>query len=203
MEAFITTVDGRRVDVRPVSSDRTNQLRLMVGREFRERGEPVDVPTYTVTNVAGDTETYPHDEKTTKSPEVQAQWEAHLDTIIRLRREEYLRVSRYMFLEGLPVDVPPEWVERQQEYGFDLPEDPDELKLDYILNELLRCATDRNAAMARISSLSMLGSVSEEAIHAVEASFRRSVGGNGQEARTEASGSADEEREVELHASTE
>lgn len=173
----ITTVDGLVVNLRPVSRLMVQRIGQAVEREFRERGEPLDPPRYTVQSVSGPEE-HEHDAESIKDPatseEDRAAWAAHQDAQARLAAEMRERTTKYLLLEGIRDAEPSEaWLEMQRRYGVPVADDPQERRLDYILSEVLRTPADVIEATIALTKLSMTGM--EEEIAAAEAWFRRAL----------------------------
>ena len=100
---FVTRA-GKRVRVQAVNWFKVRQIEGVVEREFRERGEPIDPPTYTVEVAGGGTETHAHDAKSSSTPEEKAAWQAHLEARQRLLSEQTVRYSRYLVFHGIVID---------------------------------------------------------------------------------------------------
>ena len=189
----IRTVDGQDVDLMPVAQASIEQVRLGVLREFEKRGVQLTIPTYLVKTVAGDTQEFPHDEKTIKDAPVDdvAKWNAYHKTQSELERATNERVTRFMLYRGVKVDTAMMELALQEQAFFGIVAPPGEIdrKLHYITTELLKTPADIMAAVQGIMVLSMSG-VSEDTLRAVEESFRRAMEKAG---RGAAAGTADTE----------
>lgn len=179
MDNTIVTSHGRTLVVRPVPRSELDRIAAQVQREFRERGEPLDPPTYTVETPIG-TETYPHDEASIAeaSEEEKRQWAAYQDAQRRLSMTIWLRNLRLAIIRGLgmkPGDVPAEWEEEQRLLGLDVPEDPLEKLLAYVRSELLPTEWDAQRLIAKALALSLKGMVSDEEVAALEETFLRGM----------------------------
>ena len=130
------TESGETIRVKPVSNLAITMIRLKVRDEFREAGEPVDVPTYSAETVAGDVQTFDLDEASIEVPDDaeetarrKALWDAHQDATYRMAAEQNKRLVRYVYSEGVLTEVPDGWVEEMREYGVPIPDSPKEQKL--------------------------------------------------------------------------
>jgi hypothetical protein len=124
---LIELSDGRKVLIRPVSHILLSEIAQNVIREFKERGEPIEPPTYTVTLAGGATQEYTHTEDTLEYPlalalketditseaeqianrrtvEAHAAWAKHKDALKRLQSEINERQFTYAFDEGIEAD---------------------------------------------------------------------------------------------------
>lgn len=174
----IQTVDGQSVELVAVAQASIEKVRLGVLREFEKRGAQLTIPTYFVKTVAGETQEFPHDEKTIKdAPEDDVErWDAYHKTQAELARATNERATRFMLYRGVKVDQAEmeRALQEQEFFGIAIPDSPVEKTLHYIQTELLKTPTDILAAIQGIMLLSMSG-VSEDTIRAVEESFRRAM----------------------------
>jgi len=132
-------------------------------------------PTYEVVNVAGDTEVHLHDETTLETDEDKAKWAAYLkardEAEVRLREN----MTRTILAKGLIVEMPKddEWVKDQEWCGVNVPTEPRERRLHYILTEVIGRPDDLSDIMIGIGRIS---GVNEEALATAEDSFRSAMG---------------------------
>ena len=172
---MFVTVDGREVTVRPVSQYMIQKAVLAVEQRYRESGELIDPPTYTVTTASGATETYPHDETTLQTDEDKAAWQRYQDAMARLGREKMRVATELYLLRGLVIEEPPqEWLDEMAVLGIQIATDARQRKLDYIQIEVLKTPEDLIRATMAITRLSASG-VPDEGMRAVEAQFRRAL----------------------------
>lgn len=182
-----TTTAGVVVHCRPINDKLRRKALAVIEKAYRDRGEPIDPPTYTVHLVGGD-EHMPHDETTlvVDGDEAQTQanqvaWKKYLEARGRLGAEQRDKSNAIQLLDGLDFEMPTDggWIERQKRrYGVEVPTDPDEQRLHYIETELLITASDLMDAVQTITTLSLAGTVEEEAVREEMASFRRKVQGD-------------------------
>ena len=172
------TTDGIIVEISPVAQASIEQVRLGVLREFEKRGAQLTVPTYFVKTVAGESQEFPHDEKTIKdaSADDVARWEAYHKTQAELERATNERVTKFMLYRGVRVDdaAMESALQEQEFFGIVVPTNEIERKLHYITTELLKTPQDIMEAVKSIMIASMSG-VSEDTLRAVEESFRRAM----------------------------
>lgn len=167
-----TTLNGQTVSLRAVSQLVIAKISEAVLKEFKDNQEPLEVPTYLVTNGAGVVEQLPHDPTTLESPEEQVAWNKYLDATTRLENATTLRVTKYALLEGLDYAPPDDrWEKLQKHLGLTIPDDPYEKQLHYIMTDILRTPGDQAGAAQKIILLSMDG-LPKETLAAVRKSFR-------------------------------
>jgi hypothetical protein len=171
----ITTPGGQKVTVQAISQVQLQGIGLGVEEEYRGRGEPLDAPTYTVTAVDGHTETHTHDATTATTDEDKAAWTLHMNAKQRLEAEKRQAQAKFMMLKGIVASDPsPAWIAEQKYFKIKLPDDPVDLKLQYIQSEILRTPEDITCAIMEILVLSSIG-VPKKDLEAVKASFRSAM----------------------------
>ena len=191
----ILTTEGLEVRLRPLSRVIFEQIDLAVEREYRERGEPLDPPTYTAQTAGGGQETHPHDAESVRAEETseaeRQAWDAYLLARARLEAEVRERVSRYVLFQGVVAPDPPaEWVDLQRWLRVEVPDDPRDLKLRYIEAEILKTPSDLMEAMLGVLRLSMAG-VPQADLEAMERFFRRALERHGAAAPADQAGAVD------------
>lgn len=177
-EHFFETTAGVKIKIQPISMLDLQLAQRAVENEFRERGEPIDPPTYEIEVLGGEKEVHPHTETTIQDAgmEEKASWERYLEAIGKMQMEIQDRTA-LVFLEGICIELPADdaWIKRRKRlFGEDVPEDEDQRKLYYINNVLLKTPADKAGLMLDIQRLSLTGT-SQEAIEAMEDLFRRQV----------------------------
>lgn len=186
-----TTSRGREIDIVPVSDTLIGMALANLEKEWRARGEPLDVPTYTVPIAGGaDTETYPHDEKSAAqtSPEVLAQFRAYEDATKRLDDAKEQRRLRIL-LHGLKFEILADgWEEMQKALGVEIPTDPEERWFHYLTTEVLVTPDDLLRAIELVTKASYAGAVDEDAISAAMDNFRGQLRQNSAKAFTDRTG---------------
>lgn len=165
----------------PVSETLVLKALAKIEKDYRDRGELLDTPKYTVTVAGGVTEELPHnettlvvegdEEQTKKNQEI---WAKYKDAVARLEAEQNTKRNNLWLLRGIDVKVPDDgWDTIQKElFGIDVPTDPIERKLHYITTEILITIEDYFNAIRGITALSMAGLVSKEVLDARLESFR-------------------------------
>ena len=194
------TVAGVEVPIGPVNLFDLNLAAAGLEKEYRERGEPLDPPTYAAELAGGGTQTFEHDEDTLEvTPEMvlgdnpdftqeaaaeiataktavnREAWEAYIKANARLIAEQNaLRME--MLLDGVLAELPADgaWEARRKRRHLEVPQDPVEKRLYWIQRELLITAADARDAIIDIMRISQEG-MPEEAIKAAEAMFRNQV----------------------------
>lgn len=178
MKIFKTTA-GVEIPIQPISLFDLERIKNIVEAEYREAGKPIDPPTYEVKlELEGTSEFHPYTIKTIEdaSSEDKEKWRLHLKAVEEMQEEMQERTG-LIFLEGILYDLPEDdsWIaKRKKLFGDDIPEDPDEKRLYYINNVLLKTIADKTNLTLEIQKLSMTGA-DEEAIAAYEDMFRRQM----------------------------
>jgi hypothetical protein len=169
-----TTEDGIELKLRAIHPNVLSKAAMAVEDEFRERGEPLDVPTYMVPTVGGGEQgPFPLDEESLDVPGDDektklnhARWNAYLAAQVRLDEAQAERYARASFIYGIDWDsikLPEDdsWRMMQEMVGIKIPENEIELKLHYLLAEILT-PYDSQLLLPMISVLSAGRSVSPE-----------------------------------------
>ena len=174
----ITTVAGRGIQIMPVARILGAKIRHRIRKEYEERGEVLDIPTYFVKTAAGDTQEFPHDEKTIlEAPQDEVdRWRKYHETISRFDYEVSAAVTKMSLYKGIVIDRTEmdKALKEQSRFGIDVPEDEIDRTVHYITTELLPTTLDIIKATQAITILSLSG-IEEETLHAVEDSFRRAM----------------------------
>lgn len=174
---FFWNSAGKKVYFMPVS---TVVLELIVDgttQSYKERGEPVDVPTYQVEAVGGVMQTFKHDETTLRTEEQKKAWAAYKEATYRLEAEINAKRTEACLL---CIQADPEedrsWRARQIRLGIKIPEptedNPDALFLHYVETEVLKTAEDIMTAVGEIVAAGMRGVIPQDRIDAAKSSFR-------------------------------
>jgi hypothetical protein len=120
-----------------------------------------------------------------RTRQTRAAWQAHRDAVERMQRETQRRQGNLLLEDGVVGDksgecwdgtVPQDWIERQRRRGFELPDDPLELRTFYILRGLLVTPQDQQEVIYRIMALSAQG-VDDDLVDAALSFFRNKVAG--------------------------
>jgi len=175
----IYETSGGPLQLRAVSMEAFNQLRVRVEREMRDNGAPLDPPTYTVRTVAGTLEEHEHTEETLESDEDRAAWQAYQAAREELQQRTGIRGVRYMLSEGVVLDGPDDaWLQRMDALGLEISDDPLERREQYLTYEYTRTPKDTVMLLQRIMALSAEGSKElQRAAEEMEQFFRREVEG--------------------------
>src|SRR3990167_3950686 len=157
-----TTVAGVEVLIGPVNLFDLNLAAARLEKEFRERGEPLDPPTYTAELAGGGTQTFEHDEDTLEvtpemvlsealdDPEKAKEIAAHRTAVNREAWADYMSANARLIaeqsalrmeimLDGVKAELPEDgaWEARRKRRHLEVPDDPIEKRLYYIQRELL------------------------------------------------------------------
>lgn len=181
-----TTEDGIVLRLKAIHPNVLSKAAMAVEDEFRERGEPLDVPTYMVPTVGGGEQgPFPLDEESLDVPGDKektklnyAQWDAHKAALARLdeaQAEQYARARLLYGIDWSSVEIPnDDWLELQEMVGIKIPENEIERKLHYLLTEVLT-SYDMQLLLPMINVLSAGRSVSPEDQERFRAALRGAV----------------------------
>jgi len=175
---FVTST-GKIIHLQPVAHRLFTDTEAEVEREFVEAKKPVEPPKYEVPLAGGGTKEWYHDEvsiKTATDEEKEA-WIAHQKCLEELKAEQNERGTVVAIIEGVLEEPPDEWRARMEYYKVQLPENPFDLKVRYVIYEFLRTPADTAAFSAATMLLCAGMEVDQTAIDAALASFRDSVRG--------------------------
>jgi hypothetical protein len=188
---IFTTLDGIEIPFIPFSWDEFTLSKEGLKDEYRQRGEIVDCPQYTVTFAGGTTQKFDHNANTVKEvppgtlsedrerviAEQVETWEKYLDASKRLEAQANEELAEVVLSESLAgVTLPPDtaWEERQRKRHVKIPTDPEEKRRHYIFTVLLKSKSDQIDIISTITAVSM-GVVKEDDLEKVKASFRNSI----------------------------
>lgn len=191
-DSFINSI-GREVHCKPLSHDYITLKTRVVEKRYRDRGEPLDPPTYSFEAEGGATMVMPHDADTIAdpktTPEEKAAWVKHLEALSRLNTEIEEVVTRSLCLDGVNYDFAnsPEYQDWQeeQEYIGTLPERQIARQYLFIRSRLVITAhnfvsgdsmSDRYKLLETCTMLGFEGATPEQ-ISAARDLFRRQMGG--------------------------
>lgn len=174
---------GMSVPLLPISMLEMEAIELNIEKNYRERGEPIDPPTYEVEVAGGGKKTYPlnennlevegNDEETVRR---KMDWAVHQNALGRMTRE-INNIRTGLILEGIDVKVPEDgkWQARCKRMGIRLPEDPDELLDFYKKSQVVRTPEDILEIELKIIELSTGKVIPPERMLAAKAKFRRTI----------------------------
>jgi len=181
---FITQ-SGYELKLHPVSIMLGQKIGGSLRKRYLAAEEPLDPPTFTMVNVAGEeleaelTENdleIPGDPKETERR--RALWGAHQVALGKYTSEyNSLYTDAYLYY-GTEIDVDPGWAAAEAHFGIDLPEDPFERKLHYLQLEVLRTPGDIRDCMVAILNLTASGAMSEAELDGLRRSFRNTIRGD-------------------------
>lgn len=207
MTRIFTTTAGVEVPYQPVSFADLELAKSAVEQEFRDAGKPIDPPTYEVKlELEGTSEHHPHTIRTIQdaSDEDKAKWDAHQEALIELGDEIQKRTS-LIFAEGILYDLPEDdsWIARRKRlFNEDVPEDPEERRVHYINNVLLKTPADKEGLMEKIYEISLTGA-GEEAVQVIMDGFRSQVAITKREALTRVKTAIKEQEDMVLQSEAE
>lgn len=176
----VTVSCGEEMHLLPVSRLTMADARAVIRKEYEERGEQLEPPTYTVPLSGGGDKEYHHDEKSiVEDPdvteEIKAQWAAYLTATARLEIDENEAVLAVLIEDGVVEEPTEEWLARMARRRVVLPKDPWDLKVFYVMRECLRTAIDVQLFMGCMMLLAEGMGVDETALDSVSELFRDTV----------------------------
>ncbi len=140
-----TTEDGLVLKLKRVTQVLLNAVSVRVKQEWANGGEPVEIPTFTVTEGKADSQTFQHrvtekgntldikdDPEQTRINRIM--WDAHKDALERLTSAQQEAQVQAMFMFGITCDFPEEgeWTAQLKFAGLEVPEDPIEKRFAYL-----------------------------------------------------------------------
>lgn len=195
------TSSGMTLHLKPISRLFLQRLRMTVEKEFRDRGDLIDVPTYSFKSL-GDLEvTEPLSEDSLEDPNDEAKtvenrkkWKAHKAAQTRLMEEISERTTAAILVmcvsESPTADS--EWEDTMRWLGVEIPADPRDKKVLWLTSAILSDAEVMNL-MVQVQMLTLGEVADEEMIAAAQESFRRAFRAQG---RAAFAGLTDQEGEV-------
>lgn len=163
--SVFTSSTGRKITLQGVSPFLVDKVRASVVYP-----KP---PTYAAATATGEVEVYPHDESTLVTDEDRAAWLAYQADLIKAQAESNDKVARLILTRGVSLTIPEDgWREEQEALGVAIPDKPVELKLHFIMTEVIGSAGDLGEIIAQVLGLS---TTDERAVEAARSSFRAAI----------------------------
>lgn len=171
---------GYDLEFRPISQAVISKINLRVQREFEAKDEPLEVPTYYTIEPSKelpDGKKEPHNETTLMTDDDKDNWATHKNALERLGNKQWEEVAKYVLLRGIKTDTIPttKWIDNEKEFGIKLPENEQDLEIEYILNELLASPLNIGMAVSKVIALGLEGFVPDLEVEATEDSFQSDV----------------------------
>lgn len=180
-ESEFTLSNGRKLKIRSVSPFMLGRLRPAVMKEFKVG----KFPTYIVETVGGGSQEFSHDATTLDvedDPEQSRinwkEWNEYHQKLALVSLEANRRFLILLLRRGVDVEVPEDdsWQADHRASGIEIPEDPVELKIMYIQDELIHSKSEWGRLCDEILALS---DITEEDVAAATESFLDNVEGSG------------------------
>jgi len=179
------TANGYEVPIEPISVVDLQLTEARIEKAFRDRGEPIDPPTYIIKTDLGDEEVFEITEKTLKAQHSDGSeneeeskrrlklFLEHKDAVKRLE-EEAATITQEIIMEGIALELPEddEWTKRLIRRYVEIPKDKHEKWLLWLESEVFRSYSDLLDCIAYIFEISMTGMVAEEDKHKLIDLFR-------------------------------
>ena len=136
-----TTERGVTLELKAVSPVLLERIAIEVERSFRERGEPVDVPTYAIPNALGDVQQFVLTEDVLESADPQqtemrkSLWAAHKATLVDLALAQEEARQKYLLTWGISFELPEDdsWIEMLEGAFIQVPDKVSERRWMYLL----------------------------------------------------------------------
>jgi hypothetical protein len=187
-EEYTCRTTGRVITLLPVAYYKLPKIVQKIRADYLARGEPVDVPTYEVAVGPDKSEFQTHEhvhelnedgsikESTLETDEDRQAWEDYEDATRRMNGEANVATLRFVLRHGVEADMAEDagWEEEQEFDGIEVPEDPREKKIHFILTELLPNPAEQRWVSSRIMMKSVAG-IDRELESAAKALFRHSL----------------------------
>jgi hypothetical protein len=188
------TEDGLILKLKPVREALLELVRMGVEKEFRDKKEPIDLPTYTVKLVTGETQTYPHlydltnpdkpkDTLTVADDPIETArnfgiWEQYTKAKARLEEAQGEAVFMAQLQYGVECEIPEGEMEllakTMKKYGRELPTAPDEAKALWLVSFGLS-RMDKNMLQMELQIVAMGKVVKPEQVAAFRTELRGRV----------------------------
>ena len=147
-------------------------------KESIEKKYGLAVPSYEIELPGGGIEVHNYDEKSIAEDSTPQKdkdaWVEYQEQFKLQQAELNQKLMDYMYYEGVDCEVSEEWKAKQEWLGIDLPDNPFDLKVQYVMTEIVKTPIQAKEASEQIFKLSMKG-VDESAIKAAEATFSSSL----------------------------
>jgi len=182
---FFITTRGVKIECNPVSDTKIALALAAIEKRYRAEGKKVDKPKYKTVLAGGAEEWYEHDDKSiVGDPEAEKEWDEFLADAQDLIDEQNNKKVR-MLLKGLVWSENPDWEINQMMDGIEVPSKPlesdapdvkakkmEERWWHFLTTEILETPDDLFNAIEKMTLLTYMGAVSEEAVKAGIANFR-------------------------------
>lgn len=162
-----TTSEGIKLKIRPVA-----QRKLAMLQAARREIKP---PTYEIKSVGGEVSVFEHDETTLESTEDRQAWAKYLAEKEKERAEFMEKFVAVVLSDGVIFEMPEddEWRKRQEWQGIAIPEGELNVKMHYLLTEVLRGESETEILLNAIMELGNQElRTRREAVENTVASFR-------------------------------
>jgi hypothetical protein len=175
--------NGMKVPCISISMLEMEAMQQNVITDYKQRGEPIEPPTYEVEVAGGGTQPHPltinnlevedNPDETTRR---KVAWALHQDALDRMN-EEMNSIRTGMILEGIDIQEinDDKWFARMKRLGVKLPENQEALIDFYKKSQVVRTPEDILGVELKIIELSTGKPIPPERRAAVEAKFRSTI----------------------------
>ena len=184
IDNILITDSGDSIRIKPISMYEMELAEQGITQEFKDRGEQLEIPTYTVEMVGGGEQTYEHDSESLvvsddeeKTKENQKIWADYEDANNRLNNELGALREEMIFVDGIDADPAGDkmWIATCKRRHIKIPKDLVEQKLLYVRTKVLKTPMDIVNAIQTVMTVSMGSIVPEEVKSAVAATFQSAI----------------------------
>ena len=184
VDNILITDSGDSIKILPISMYEMELAEQGTEKAFRDRGEQLDIPTYTVQMVGGGEQLYEHDAESLvvqddeeKTKENQKIWADYEDANNRLSNELGALREEMIFVDGIDADPDTDemWIATCKRRHIEIPKDPIDKKMLYIRTKVLKTPLDIVNAIQTVMTVSMGSIVPEEVKAAVAATFQSAI----------------------------
>ena len=157
------------VKFKPISIIQVQKISNSIEKKY-----DIEKPSYDMQLPGGDVQTVEYDEESIKDrntpPEDVEKWHEYQEQLNKMQNEVNEKTIAYALYKGVECEIDPEWIEEQKWLEIELPESDRDLKVQYIMTEILTTAFDIRKALVEIMKLSAKGA-DPSAIKAAEDTF--------------------------------
>lgn len=180
-ETTYTTQDGKTLELRPISLLEIEKVREGIKLEYKRRGEPIEIPTYTVETVGGgkSVNLLTFDMLETDDPAETLRrkiaWDAYLGANDRMNNE-LGKIITDIVMGGIVCEYPSdEWIEQKRKRYIQIPETKEEILTLYKRLEVVKSLEDITKIREKIIKLSLPRTPEHSAVKAAEDTFQGSL----------------------------
>lgn len=161
--------------LRPVSLSTIETMQIDLMEKQERDGKILKPPRYETQLPNGAKQTFEHDEKSILDPSTSESdrelWNQYEKDTLEFSQALEKKLANYMFYEGVECEVSQEWKDKMAWLEVELPDNPFDLKVKFVLSEIARTPEEIKNIIMQIFKISAKG-VDEQKIKAAERMFR-------------------------------